>query len=154
MSKPESIVEGIKQYFDECPLIKKMGAKTKVEFLKDDTRSFSIETVPGPSVIENYLDGVSERQYRFNLVARFSYSEEARMNIENSQFFEELAAWIEEQSDEENLPELPKGDEAEELNVTTTGYLFAVSADWRIARYQLQLQLVYMHDSRTAKSKG
>ena len=76
------------------------------------------------------------------------------MNIENSQFFEELAAWIEEQSDEENLPELPKGDEAEELNVTTTGYLFAVSADWRIARYQLQLQLVYMHDSRTAKSKG
>ena len=53
MSKPESIVEAIKQYFDECPLIKKMGAKTKVEFLKDDTRSFSIETVPGPSVIEN-----------------------------------------------------------------------------------------------------
>lgn len=151
MSKPESIVEAIKQYFDECPLIKKMGAKTKVEFLKDDTRSFSIETVPGPSVIENYLDGVSERQYRFNLVARFNYSEEARMNIENSRFFEELAAWVEKQSDEERLPELPQGDEAEELNITTTGYLFAVTSDWRIARYQLQLQLVYIHDTKAAK---
>ena len=139
MSKPESIVEAIKQYFDECPLI------------KNDTRSFSIETVPGPSVIENYLDGVSERQYRFNLVARFNYSEEARMNIENSRFFEELAAWIEKQSDEERLPELPQGDEAEELNITTTGYLFAVTADWRIARYQLQLQLVYIHDTKAAK---
>ena len=73
------------------------------------------------------------------------------MNIENSRFFEELAAWIEKQSDEERLPELPQGDEAEELNITTTGYLFAVTADWRIARYQLQLQLVYIHDTKAAK---
>ena len=72
------------------------------------------------------------------------------MNIENSRFFEELAAWIEKQSDEEKLPELPQGDEAEELNITTTGYLFAVTADWRIARYQLQLQLVYIHDTKAA----
>ena len=73
------------------------------------------------------------------------------MNIENSRFFEELAAWIEKQSDEERLPELPQGDEAEELSITTTGYLFAVTADWRIARYQLQLQLVYIHDTKAAK---
>lgn len=148
MAEVKSIVEGLKSYFDECPIIKEMGTKIKVDFLKDESRTFSIEPIPGTQILEEYLEKYSLRQYRFNLVAKFRYSDESMMNIQNSQFFERLGEWIEVESENGNLPKLPKGNNSEEINIATNGYLFSVTPDWKTARYQLQLQLVYMHQSK------
>ena len=59
MAEVKSIVEGLKLYFDECPIIKEMGTKIKVDFLKDESRTFSIEPIPGTQILEVLFKAIS-----------------------------------------------------------------------------------------------
>lgn len=140
----ESIIDGIKDYFSACPIIQSMSGKVKVDYLKDQNRIFSIEPIPVNPIIEEYLDGLKEKQYQFSLVVKFPYSDEALQNIANNKLFENLATWVETQNEAENLPELPTGCRAEELTVTSPGALLQVTADWRTGRYQMMMRLVYL----------
>ena len=139
-----SIVNGIRDYFSECPIIQNMSGKVKVDFLKDQNRIFSIEPIPSSPIVEEYLDGVKEKQYLFSLVVKFPYSDEALPNINNNELFENLSKWVEQQNEEGSLPELPEGCQAEELTVTSPGALLQVTADWKTGRYQMGMRLVYI----------
>ena len=65
--------------------------------------------------------------------------------IQNSTFYENFCSWVEEQSKAGNLPELPKGMEAQELMVLTPGFM--LDASMECARYQVQLQLKYFKEA-------
>lgn len=139
-----SIVNGIQEYFSGCPIIQDMSGKVKVDFLKDQNRIFSIEPIPANPIVEEYLDGLKEKQYLFSLVVKFPYSDEALQNINNNKLFENLSHWVEVQNEADSLPELPEGCQAEELTVTSPGALLQVTADWKTGRYQMQMRLVYL----------
>lgn len=66
-------------------------------------------------------------------------------NIENSTFYEEFADWVEENSMEGNLPELPEGMCAEEIEVLSPGYIF--DGAMKNARYQISLRLLYFKEA-------
>lgn len=143
METISSIIEGLVAYFNECPAVITLGTTAYVDILLEKGKSFSIEPVAVDPVVSNYIGGGGERQYVFNIAIKFNYSDETRMNLQNSGFFEELEKWLEEKNRKGELPTLPEDKHAESLEVISNGYLFGVTQDMRYGRYQLQCRLLY-----------
>lgn len=139
----KSVLEGVTEYFLRCPLLK--DGVFRVDALGPDPVEYTIETGIFDPVIQRYVDGSSERQYQFQFGSREFYSMDRVQNIENSTFYEEFADWVEMKSNEGELPELPKGMHAEELEVLSPGYIF--DAAMKNARYQISLRLVYFKEA-------
>ncbi len=139
----KSIVEGITEYFLQCPLLQ--DGIFRVDALGQDAVEYVIETGICDPVVQRYVDGSSERQYQFNFGSREYYSMDRIQNIENSQFYERLADWIEENSLSGNLPEMPEGMSAEEIEVLSPGYIYDGSME--NARYQIALRLLYYKEA-------
>lgn len=139
----KSVLEGVTEYFLRCPLLK--DGVFRVDALGPDPVEYTIETGIFDPVIQRYVDGSSERQYQFQFGSREFYSMDRVQNIENSTFYEEFADWVEMKSNEGELPELPKGMHAEELEVLSPGYIF--DGAMKNARYQTSLRLVYFKEA-------
>lgn len=139
----KSVLEGVTEYFLRCPLLK--DGVFRVDALGPDPVEYTIETGIFDPVIQRYVDGSSERQYQFQFGSREFYSMDRVQNIENSTFYEEFADWVEMKSNEGELPELPKGMHAEELEVLSPGYIF--DGAMKNARYQIPLRLVYFKEA-------
>lgn len=139
----KSVLEGVTEYFLRCPLLKE--GVFRVDALGPDPVEYTIETGIFDPVIQRYVDGSSERQYQFQFGSREFYSMDRVQNIENSTFYEEFADWVEMKSNEGELPELPKGMHAEELEVLSPEYIF--DGAMKNARYQISLRLVYFKEA-------
>ena len=136
------IIESVKNFILTCPYLAELAA-VNVDFLPDSPDTYSIEEVPTNSVIRTYLDGSQERQYVFVFASRFYYSEEIRNNIENSGFYENFSDWLDEQTQNGNLPIMRDGLTPTKIEAMSSGYLFDVSGDFSNARYQIQCRLIY-----------
>lgn len=139
----DSIIQAVTDYFADCPLLK--DGVFRVDALGANGIEYVVETGTFDPILQNYVDGSSERQYQFSFGSREYYSMDRLQNIESSAFYEKLADWVEEQSLRGILPELPDGMTAEELNVLSAGYIFDLSM--KNARYQIPLQLVYFKEA-------
>ncbi len=136
-----NIVERLKDYFNTYP---ELETKTIfVNFLKEKDSSFSIAPLATQPVVTTNIDGSYEKRYAFALIGRFEYSNEIRMNIENSTFFEELEEWTISNNENEVLPELDEGYQALSIRVTSNGYLLGISPDGRTGQYQINFELIY-----------
>lgn len=139
----KSIIQGVSDYFLNCPLLK--DGVFRVDALGTEPVEYTIETGIFDPIIERYVDGSSERQFQFQFGSREFYSMDRLQNIENSTFYEELAEWVEEQSKAKNLPELPEGMSAEEIEVLSPGYVH--DGAMKNARYQISLRLLYFKEA-------
>ena len=137
-----SIIQAVTDYFRSCPLLK--DGVFRVDALGTSGIEYTIETGTFDPIIQKFVDGSSIRQYQFSFGSREYYSMDRIQNIQNSTFYEELAEWIEEQSRTGNLPELPEGMDAEELQILSPGYIFDVTT--KFARYQIPLRLIYFKE--------
>lgn len=138
----DSIIQGLTDYFMKCPLLK--DGVFRVDALGNEAVEYTIETGVVSPIIQEYLDGSSIRQYKFNFGSREYYSLDRLENIQNSTFYENLCNWIESQSKAGVLPEMPEKCEAEQLIVDAPGYMF--DATMTTARYQIQLTLQYFKE--------
>lgn len=134
-----SIIEGITDYFMQCPLLK--DGAFRVDALGDQAVEYVIETGIFSPVVRTYISGDTERVYQFNFGSREYYALDRLQNLENSAFYERFAAWVEEQDRAENFPEMPEKCFPRALTVLSPGYLY--DGSMRNARYQIQLQLEY-----------
>lgn len=137
-----SIIECIRAFILKCPCLNKLS-RVNIDFLPENTDSYSIERVPAQEVIKEYLDGSTERQVLFVFASRCYYSDELRNNIENSGFYEAFSDWLEVSSERGELPELFEGMNATKIEALSSGYLFDVAEDFETARYQIQCKLTY-----------
>ncbi len=137
------IIEKIREYFLNCPILDEY-ARLNIDFLGVEPTQYTIEGQPVNPVIQKYVDGGALKQYVFVFGSREYYGADVLQNIENSGFFERFAAWVEEQSEKENLPELEGNKQAISMEVLTSGYLFSASED--NARYQIQMRLIYYEE--------
>lgn len=135
------IIEGIRNYMKKCPCLEKFNnaVRVNVNYLADDTTTYTIEEVPTEPILKQYLDGSSKRQYNFIFASREPYGADVLQNINNSGFYEEFTNWIE---TNEELPVLGDNLEALKVEVLTSAYVIAVTED--TARYQIQLRLKYL----------
>ena len=138
------IIDGLRTYIRKCPALRKYNkaVKVNVDYLEDKPTTYSIEEVPSDVVIQKYVDGSSKRQYVFVFASRESYSEDVIDNINNSGFYEDFAEWLEEQTNNDNLPFIGDDKEVLKIEAMTNGYTFKTDVD--TARYQIQCRMIYM----------
>lgn len=138
------IIDGLRTYIRKCPALRKYNkaVKVNVDYLEDKPTTYSIEEVPSDIVIQKYVDGSSKRQYVFVFASRESYSEDVIDNINNSGFYEDFAEWLEEQTNNDNLPFIGDDKEVLKIEAMTNGYAFKTDVD--TARYQIQCRMIYM----------
>lgn len=135
-----TLMESIRNFIKQCPHINTFSNILGVDFLAEETESYSIEEIPCTPIIKKYVDGSSVRQYLFIFSSRKSYGSDILTNLDNLGFFELFSTWLEEQSNLENLPILKNG-EALKIEALTNGYAFDTNID--NARYQIQCKLTY-----------
>ena len=135
------IIESVKNFILTCPFLAELAVN--VDFLPENTDTYSIEEVPVNSVLQTYLDGTQERQFVFVFASRFYYSDETKNNIENSGFYEDFSDWLDEQTKIGNFPVMRDGLTPSKIEAMSSGYLFDVSGDLSNARYQIQCRLIY-----------
>lgn len=135
------IIESIRNYIRTCPYLDEFAKGINVDYLAEDSTTYSIEEVPCEPIIKKYINGDTIRQYDFIFCSREAYGPDVLQNIENCGFYEDFADWIELQSLLGKLPILKEGMESRKLKVSTTGYAFQTDVDK--ARYQIQLKLIY-----------
>ena len=137
-----SIIEGIANFFMQCPLLK--DGAFRVNALGDKGVEYTIETGVFNPVVNTYVNGDTERIYQFNFSSREYYSLDRLQNIEVSAFYEDFAEWVEEQERAENYPEMPEKCYPRALTVLSPGYVY--DGAMKNARYQIHVQLEYYQD--------
>ena len=137
-----SVMEAIRNYICTCPFLK--DGKIGVDYLGDSPREYTIDSVPSSEIIKTYVDGGTLRQCLFIFASREAYGPTARKNLENNGFYEDFAAWLEQQDAAGVYPDLGTDKIPQRIQALTCGYLFDGSAE--NARYQIQCRLVYYQD--------
>ena len=127
------IIEAIRNYILTYPNLP--DGQVLVDYLGSEAGQFC------DPVYKRYTDGECQKQYLFLLVSRESYSADLLPCIENEQFFEEFAHWIEVQNRRKILPDLGVERFPVSIEIVTGGYAFG--EDTNTARYQIQLRLIY-----------
>lgn len=137
------IIDSIRNYMRnlECLDTFNNAIRVNVNYLEENTDTYSIEEVPVEPIVKKYINGDSIRQYAFIFTSREPYGVDILTNIDNSGFYEKLADEIERNNENEIFPLLDDGLEPLKIEVTSTGYAFAVSED--TAQFQIQLKLKY-----------
>lgn len=138
------IIKVLRDYIRNCPHLDTFNnaIKVNVNYLEPQADTYSIEEVPIEPILKRYVNGDSIRQYAFIFTSREPYGADVFQNIDNSGFYEKFADWVENQDDNEIFPLLDNGLEPISIEVTSTGYAFAVTED--TAQFQIQLRLKYL----------
>lgn len=141
-----AIIDGVAEFIKSCPLLKngRSGGMINVNYLGETPAKYSIDVMTVNPVIRKYPDGGTQRQFLFVLASREAYDSETLANMDVARFYEEFGGWIEQQDHNRTFPELPSGCTPQSIQVTTTGYLFAV--DGKTARFQIQCKLIYKQE--------
>ncbi len=132
-----SIIGALRDYFLKCPYLK--DGKFGVDFLPNDP-SYSLDPLPSDPVYRRYVDGGKIYQLEYAFTSKAAYDGDTRTMIDNSFFYQRLSEWVEQQADAGDLPKL-EGYIAIGNTVTSSGYLFDADSD--LAKYQVQLRLLY-----------
>lgn len=139
-----TVIESIRNFIKECPYLEEFEGAIRigVDYLDKESTTYSIEKVPCNPIIKKYVDGSCKKQGLFIFSSRESYSPDVFNNLDNINFYEKFAEWIEEMNIKGELPLLDENRESEKLEVTSNGYAFQTDVDK--ARYQIQLRLIYL----------
>ena len=137
-----SIISSLKDFMAGCPYLENMG-RLNVNYLEEKDDAFSIEEVPTNTIIKTYVDGSTERQFVFVIASRLFYSNELANNLDNSELFENIEAWLETCTNSNELPTMPTGCTPYAIEAMSNGYLLGVNGDMTAARYQIQCRLLY-----------
>ncbi len=129
------IVEKLRQYFINCPLIDEF-APIHVDKLYPENKNFNITPVPNERIVNKYFIG-AKCQYLFTLSSLES-TEDDRERIANSDWYERFIRWVDEQNKKRNFPT----EETIKLEAITDGYLFAEDESQN-GQYQVQMKLIY-----------
>lgn len=139
-----TIIESIRNFIKTCPFLEEFDGAIRigVDFLDEQSTTYSIEKVPCNPIIKRYVDGSTKKQEQFIFASREIYGQDVFNNLDNINFYEKFAQWIETNDDKGNLPILENGKESLSIEVTSNGYAFQTDIDK--AQYQIQMKLTFM----------
>lgn len=139
------IMEGIRQFVKTCPCLQNyldtLRKDVNVEYLTEDEKNYTIESVPIEPVLKRYLDGSAKKQFAFIFSSRESYGREVIENLSNCGFYEEFSEWLEECNRNNVMPDIGDDRIVTSICATTTPYVFDTSES--TAKYQIQVVMKY-----------
>ncbi|MDO4156240.1 MAG: hypothetical protein Q4D37_05620 [Oscillospiraceae bacterium] len=133
------MIETVRAWFRSCPLLRK-DTIFGVDKLGADPVGYEIAPLACQPILQKYVDGTTVRQFQFAFASREVYDEQ--QNMQNTAFYEQLQAWLEEQSDKGNFPVLGERKKARELQILSSGYVYDTGDSTAI--YQMELSLIYI----------
>ena len=106
---------------------------------------YNIRPMSGNPIIETYLNDRTRRQFPFAFQSHESTFDELE-RLDNIQFFEGFAEWLETQTAAGTLPTLDAGKTAESIAAGDWAYLFE-QAQSETGIYQITCRLIYEQDA-------
>lgn len=141
-----TIIEGVRAWLKTYEGL--ADGRLSVDFLPEDAKSYSVDSVPTTEIVKLYLDGSSVRQFLFCISSREFFSDNIAQNVDNLAFYEGLAAWLERKNRLRQFPSIGDDRTVRSVEISSTAYPFIVD-EHGTARYQLQLRLTYYQKRRT-----
>ena len=136
-----NIIEAVRDYFMDCPLLK--DGVLNIDYLEGKTIGYSINTeMNANQVLRSYCDGGKLMQYPFSFMSAEIRSQDVLDQIQACGFYEDLQEWIEKQNEIGNLPNI---EGIQSIEVKMPGCI--VSADSEVAFYQIQCRLTYLKEA-------
>lgn len=135
-----TIIEGIRTWLKTFSGL--ANDRINVDFLPEDAKTYSVDSVPTKEVIKQYIDGSTKRQFLFCISSREFYGEDIKQNVDNHAFYEALSKWLDGQKRRLRTMDIGEGRTVQSVAINSTAYPFIVDEDGT-ARYQIQLILIY-----------
>ncbi len=143
MRQGNSIIEAVRAFILTCPFLQEW--RVNVDYIGVDM-SYSIDPLPCTPTLSKYVDGARKKQFQFALMSMEAYDEDARINIENSGFYQQFEEWLEQQGEAGTLPELASAKQnATGIETLNSGYLF--DAENKLALYRIECRLLYEQEA-------
>lgn len=117
------------------------GALISTDFLGSEPVQYAIVSIPGPKVVETYLDGSKLCECPFAFQATFSTADEAQ-RLENSGSYEALVDWFETQTEAGILPTLDTGKTSEKIEALGWAFIYEQGSS-STGVYSIQAKLTY-----------
>ena len=143
MSQVSNSIDGLRQWFRQCPLLSKNN-RFGADYLGENPTEYAIyaspstlryrENVLGESIVED------RQTHNYIFATRENYGSDVKQNSDNLAFFTGLIAWMIEQNNARNFPRIEEG-RVTAIVPTLTAYPAQVGSD--SAKYQIQIQITY-----------
>ena len=117
--------------------------RVNVDYIGTDM-GYSVDPLPCDPIIQRYMDGGAKKQFQFAFTSQEEYDQDARINIENSGFFQSFEEWLEQQSFNDNLPELEEKKSPISIETLNSGYLYDINEEK--AKYRIECRLIYAQE--------
>ena len=135
-----NVIEYIRDIIKGCPLLED-GKRVNVDYV-GEAMSYSIDALPCDPILVPYVDGGAKKQFQFAFTSKEEYDEDARVNIENSGFFEKFEEWLTRLGNWKNpLPDMDGKKDPIRFEVANKGYLYDI--DEHLARYRIECTFIY-----------
>ena len=135
--------EKLREWLRECPAFVRTN-RFNADYLGDNPTEYSIQSSPSAlrsheNILgETVLDDIQFQN--FIIASREPYGAEARQNLDNLQFYQDMVEWIVEQNNAGSFPEW-EGGSVKAVLPTLTAY--PVQGGSTQAKYQIQIQVTY-----------
>ena len=96
--------------------------------------------------MKRYIDGTAVKRHLFVISSRCFYGSDLQQQEDNIAFFEALTDWLEAQENTGVLPDLGEKKKARKITVLSSAYPLIVDDGGQTARYQIQLELIYLQE--------
>lgn len=130
-----SVLKQTRKWLRTCPLINSKD-KFNANYLGATATEYTV-AVAGHNPRKD-ICGYKKDTYNIGFFARLPFGVALDPNLTAADFFDELSAWIEEQDESKNYPEIP-GFMVTQVAPANAGII--VSADANTAQYQLQIKI-------------
>lgn len=135
--------EALREWFRTCPAINRLK-RFGVDYLTETPTEYAIYAVPSTIAYRRNILGQEvpkdEQTQNYIFASREPYGADVRQNLANLGFYQEVIAWIIEQNNARNFPQINEG-KVQSIVPSLTAYPAAVGSD--AAKYQIQLKLTY-----------
>ncbi len=135
------LIEYIREMVLSCPFL--ADWRVNVDYLSEEME-YSIDPLPCDPIIQRYVDGGAKKQFQFAFTSKEAYDEDARINIENSGFYQKFEEWLEEQTNSGLLPDMSGKKQPYAVETLNSGYLY--DAEGKLALYRIECRLLYVQE--------
>ena len=136
-----SLIDSIRKFIMTCPFLQ--DGRVDVDYIGEEM-GYSIDPLTCDPIVQRYTDGGAKKQFQFAFTSQEEYDQDARINIENSGFFQKFSEWLEEQDFTGTFPELEEGKIPVSLETLNSGYLYDVNGI--NAKYRIECRLIYAQE--------
>lgn len=135
--------EQLRKWLRKCPVLQPEN-RFRVNYLDDEATEYAIYSTPSTILYrENVLGEEVPRDIQtlnFIFASKEAYGADVEQNLESLGFYQAVTDWILERNAARDFPEINEG-EVKSIVPTLTPYV--VNADADVARYQIQIKMVY-----------